>query len=146
MIREADLKDLPLLLEMGQAFLKETSYRTVLRYNEAQLSTMMTSLIQDDDGLLLVSDRGGVDGMMGMYVYEHPFSGDRMAAEAFWWMNTNVRGGSQAVRLLRRAEEWVREQGVPLMHMVAPDERVGRLYERLGYRPMEVHFYKSGVA
>jgi hypothetical protein len=31
---------------------------------------------------------------------------------------------------------------VPYLHMVAPNPRVAKFYERLGYRPLETHYYK----
>jgi len=142
MIREAVMADVPRLVAMGETFLIESQYHEVVPFRPKAMSEMMAHLIESDESLLLVSDRDRVDGMIGMYTYDHPLSGTRMAAEAFWWMSPECRGGTTGVRLLRQAEDWARQQGVPYLHMVAPNSRVAKFYERLGYRPLETHYYK----
>ena len=124
MIREAVMADVPRLVAMGETFLIESQYHEVVPFRPKAMAEMMAHLIESDESLLLVSDR------------------DRMAAEAFWWMSPECRGGTTGVRLLRQAEDWARQQGVPYLHMVAPNSRVAKFYERLGYRPLETHYYK----
>mgnify|MGYP003641633043 FL=1 len=142
MIRDATMEDLPRLMAMSETFLLQTQYHHILPYNLDSLMGLMTGLIEKEEGLLLVSDREGVDGMIGMYLYQHPISGETVAGEAFWWMSPERRGGPQALRLLRRAEAWVKSHGVPWFHMVSPNDRVSKLYTRLGYQPLEMHFYR----
>jgi hypothetical protein len=74
--------------------------------------------------------------MIGLLVFAHPMSGERVASEVFWWTNPEARG-VHGVKLLRMGEEWARTQDVVAFHMIAPDVRVGSLYARRGYREVE---------
>jgi GNAT superfamily N-acetyltransferase len=64
-----------------------------------------------------------------------------MAFEVVWWVEPEARG--DGVRLLRAAEDWAIEQGIGKMQMVAPNERVGALYERMGYLPVETSYQRT---
>jgi|TARA_R110000824_G_scaffold112149_2_gene261181 GNAT superfamily N-acetyltransferase len=149
MIREATTDDLPVLLEMGHQFVTKTIYQYVMSENPEMLRALFVGLMESESGLLLVADRGNkvtgpdVIGAMGMSVYEHPVSGDRVSSESFWWIDPEARGGRDSVRLLRTTEKWVKEQGARWMHMVAPSRRVGQFYERLGFLPLEMHYTKA---
>jgi GNAT superfamily N-acetyltransferase len=142
MIREATVSDVYAMMSMGEEFVNQTQYRNVISFNEESAFDLALNMIKNPNALLLVSERDEVDGMIGMMIYDHPLSGQRMSMEAFWWMRPEARSGLAGVRLLRKAEEWVRSKGVKWMHMIAPDERVGKFYTRLGYEPVETHFYK----
>tara|TARA_B100001013_G_scaffold335553_1_gene254086 strand:- start:724 stop:1167 length:444 start_codon:yes stop_codon:yes gene_type:complete len=145
MIREATKDDIPRLLVMAETFI-EVLYKDgagSISYNPEVLYRLMSDLIEKPDGLLLVSDREGVNGMIGMFVYPHPMSGDMVGSELFWWMSPESRGGPDAFRLLRQAEGWLRELKVPSINVAAPTPQVARVYERLGYHPFEVHFSKA---
>jgi hypothetical protein len=147
MIRLAVLDDVPAVVLMGREFIRTTKYQDVVSSNPDRLSTLMTSLIESAEGLLMVSEFNGlVRGAIGMMVYDHPMSGDRVSSETFWWMNPEDRGGRDALRLVRSAEEWVCSKGAQWVHMVAPDQRVGALYERLGYQLLELHYMKPCMA
>jgi GNAT superfamily N-acetyltransferase len=91
--------------------------------------------------ILVSGSDATITGMIAMLAYDHPFSGERMAFEVVWWVEPEARG--DGVRLLRAAEDWAMEQGIGKMQMVAPNERVGALYERLGYLPVETSYQRS---
>ena len=146
MIRTATVNDIPALVDMGRRFLQESSYGAIMPFEPDSLASTFKNLILHDDGLLLVSGDENVTGMIGMHVFKHPLSGKKMAAENFWWMNPESRGGRDALRLLRDAESWVMSQGVEWMHMIAPSAKVAEFYERLGYSPLEIHFFKQAEA
>ena len=57
------------------------------------------------------------------------------AGEVAWWVEPDARGWPRA---LRRAERWAAEMGAHQIQMIAPatNARVGRLYQRRGYRPL----------
>ena len=142
MIRPATIEDIPRLAAMGETFLLQSQYQKVFPISPESIHQLLATLISSDTALVLVSDRDGVDGAIGMYLYEHPMSGETVAGEAFWWMSPERRGGPQALRLLHRAEAWVKSRGVPWFHMVSPNDRVSKLYTRMGYQPLETHFYR----
>jgi hypothetical protein len=143
MIREATEDDIPEMLMMGKDFITSTSYKDVLSFNETQLATLLRGLIEKDTGLLLVAVDSHIKGAIGMVVHRHPMSNELVSSEAFWWMNKDDRAGFDAVRLLLKAEVWVKSQGARWAHMVAPNQKVGRFYERLGYVPLETHYTKA---
>jgi hypothetical protein len=78
--------------------------------------------------------------MIGIVAYRHPLSGVPTAGEVMWWLDPSARGGGLA--LLRHAERWAAETGAEQIQMIAPaaNARVGRLYARRGYRPLETSY------
>lgn len=142
MIRWATEDDIPSLVTMAKQFIGEY-YAETLSFNPEKLTETFTGLIQNPSGFLLVADdEGTVVGAIGLLVYDHPFTGQALSSELFWWVDPSVRGGTHGMRLLRHAEKWVKTNRIPWMHMVAPNERTKSFYKRLGYSELETHFYK----
>lgn len=144
MIRHAARKDIPRLVEMGLRFVDESSYRGRLEANAVQMMRLMDWLIDDDDGLLLVSEREGkIVGMLGAFIYTQPISGERIAGEAFWWMEPEHRKGGDGLKLARTLEDWGRSRGAERATLIAPTEDVGRVCAGLGYGRLETHYQKD---
>ena len=144
MIREATLEDIPAMVEMGQRFARIDPYKDILHENPEQMAAMGTSLIESESGIILVLEReGSLIGMIGMVCSPHFISGEMFSGEVFWWVDQEHRGNG--VRLMKAAEKWSREHGAKTMQMIAPTERVGRLYTRMGYFPTEISFQKDLV-
>lgn len=141
MIRRATVEDTPRLLEMGQRFAMETEYRDLIAINQERLSSFIETTLANPESCVLVSGSDDLTGMIALLTYDHPFSGERTAFEVVWWVDPEARG--DGVRLLRGAETWARERGIRKMQMVAPNERVGALYRRLGYAPVETSYQRS---
>lgn len=134
MIREATPLDVPALVAMGREFLATSDYHALLLDNPDQMAALATQLIAADLGVVLVADHDGtLTGMIGVLVTAHHLSAEPVAMEAFWWSSTPGDG----VRLLRASEAWARDCGAVAMQMVAPSERVGALYARMGYDLIE---------
>jgi GNAT superfamily N-acetyltransferase len=139
MIRRADAADLPALQAMALRFLAETRYAELLTPDPTHLQATVAVFLERPDGVLLVSEDGGaVVGMIALVLYLHPFTGSRTVMEVVWWVEPEARGAG--VRLLRAAETWAREQGAAYLQMVAPTDRVGAFYERLGYAKVETSY------
>lgn len=127
---------------MGTRFVAETVYAGRLAVNPVALTRTFGLLIDSDVGALFVSERDGhVVGMIGLLVFEHPFTGERAAHELFWWMEPEFRG--TGLRLLKVAEQWARDAGARHLHMVAPTREVEHVYERLGYGYLEAAYQKA---
>jgi GNAT superfamily N-acetyltransferase len=142
MIRRALPEDMDRLIAMGQRFVEETSYRDLIRIDPRRLADTIFNVVTSPDGAVFISGSDAtVTGMIAMVAYDHPYSGDRTAFELVWWVEPEARG--EGVRLLRAAEQWAREVGALRIQMVAPDERVGTLYQRLGYAPVETSYQRS---
>lgn len=139
MIRKADMRDIPRLIEMGLRFIRETGYSKHVEENPEQMRKTLDVLIPK--GLVLVADENGVVGMIGFLAYEHPLSGEKVASELFWWVDPEHRGHGK--ELMRAAEEAARHAGARKMQMIAPTEGVEVLYRRMGYTRLEAAYQRS---
>jgi hypothetical protein len=133
-VRAATLADVPALVTLGQAFLRGSAYKDLIAENPDQMAALVGRLITGEaDAVVLVADRAGtLTGMIGLVIAPHHLSGERVAMEAFWYAD-----GGDGVRLLKRAEAWASTHGAVAMQMVAPSERIGAFYARLGYGLIE---------
>mgnify|MGYP001576396753 CR=1 FL=1 len=142
MIRAAVFADIPRLVSMGERFIAETSYCGKLASNAQTLAALMHRLISHEDGTVMVSlEEGSVTGMIGAFVYEHPMSGERIAGEAFWWVEPEKRGCG--VRLMKAVEAWANDRNAVRLTMIAPTDKVARLYRACGYDKLEEHYQKD---
>src|SRR5215475_9331429 len=92
-IRAATVADVPRLVALGASFITQTAYRTLLPVNGDQIAGLLERLIADAQGVVFVLERDDVViGMIGMYGFVHPISGERVASEVFWWVEPDVRG------------------------------------------------------
>ncbi len=140
-IRPAVLADVPTLVDMGGHFLEQTAYRDVIAHSPAQMTALASFLIAGEMSTVLVAEQSGaIVGMMGLVAAPHFISGELSAGEVFWWMEPDARGAG--LRLLRAAEQWARDKGANGLQMIAPDERVGAVYQRLGYRLIERSYFR----
>lgn len=137
MIRPATLDDVPRLVEMGRAFLRTPPYAGLFADAPEVLETLIQTLIAGDATTVLVVAQGDglVVGAIGLLVAPHFASGDLLASEVFWYMDPAHRGAG--VRLLRAAERWAVAFGAVGVSMVAPNDRLGAVYERWGYQLLE---------
>lgn len=140
MIRLACEADIPRLVEMGLRFRRESEYRDVLAENAEKMRELATQLAKS--GCLVVSEREGrLVGMLGYVLFPHFLSGELVGGEVFWWVEPECRG--EGLKLLRAAEDRARSHGAKNFQMIAPNERVGSLYRRLGYKPVETSFQRA---
>lgn len=139
-VRAAVIADIPRILEMGHRFNAESPYRSVLQVTDTAMELLAHKLIPS--GWLLLSEVGGEPvGMIGFYVYAHFLSGEIVAGEIFWWVEPEHRGAGR--ELLKVAENEARRCGAKSMQMIAPDPRVGKLYERIGYKYIESSYQRD---
>jgi RimJ/RimL family protein N-acetyltransferase len=142
-LRSAQSSDLPQIVALGQRFLQSTPYARILSENPAQMQLCAEWLMTSEDGLLLIAEREDqVVGVIGVTIFPHPLSGERIAGELFWWVDPEARG-TVGLRLLRRAETWAHLCGAVKMQMIAPNQHVERMYERLGYGFIESTYQKG---
>jgi RimJ/RimL family protein N-acetyltransferase len=135
-IRRARPEDLPQLVEMGGRFLNNPDYKGVIAFVPEKVDNLMRRLGAAEDALLLVADNNGtLTGMIAFAVYDHPISGEKIGGEVFWWAEDKSSAG---LKLLRAAEAWAISKDATILQMIAPNERVGRLYKHFGYREVEV--------
>jgi GNAT superfamily N-acetyltransferase len=133
-VRLATAADIPRLVKMGQRFRSESSYSKYLAENPARMTELGHTLLAKD-GLLLAERDGETVGMLGFIVHSHFISGELVAGEVFWWMEPEFRG--EGLKLLEETKRRARLAGAKYLHMIAPNERVSRLYRHLGFEFVE---------
>lgn len=137
MIREAMVSDIPAIMEMGRRFADDAGVTETIGWDDDSVESLLHALIENDNGVLLVGDRG----MIGGIIYGHPFNNKVRLFQEFFWRSE----GAEGVKLLRRAEEMAREKGATRSYMGTmpglPD--LDRLMTRLGYTAAERTFIKE---
>jgi GNAT superfamily N-acetyltransferase len=140
-IRDATLEDVAAIVGMGQRFIAGTPYARAIEGRPSKMAAFVERLITEPDGAIFVSEYGGVlVGMIGMVLFEHPFSGERVGSEMFWWVEPEHRG--IGIRLYKRAETWAIAAGAAVIHMIAPTPDVAQLYTRLGFEYVEATYQR----
>ena len=73
-----------------------------------------------------------------------PMRGGRLIAnEEGLYIAQEHRGGGAATSLLLAAENHLRDKGVNILYMAAPNSRVAKLYERKGYKLHQTIYEKE---
>jgi len=142
-IRPATRDDIPRLVTMTRRFIAGSLYAHVLTDSPEAVAAVYTHLVDDASGGVFVAEtEAGVVGLLALARTTSLFSGQRLAVEVAWWVEPEARGCGQA--LLKAGERWAVESGADQIQMVAPacadGQRVGRLYARRGYAPLETHY------
>jgi RimJ/RimL family protein N-acetyltransferase len=139
MIRKATEADLPALITMGGQFIERTEYKEIIKTSRVQLAKYFSEILMNADATIFVFlKKGIVSGMIGLLAYIHPMTGSKVVAELFWWMDPNARG--RGLRLLKEAKKWATDRDAEVLQMVAPNDRVGKLYERLKFTRIETNY------
>lgn len=140
-IRQATEQDIPPMVNMGLHFLKGSPYAAHLEENPEQMADLGRKLLVGDNGMLVAERHGVMVGMLGYCIYTHLISGEKTAGEVFWWVEPEHRG--DGLRLLARFEAIARAAGAKKLQMIAPNEQVATVYERLGFGFMESAYQKA---
>lgn len=139
-IRPADAQDVPRIVEMGVRFIAESEYWRLGTASVDKLTALALHLMEH--GAMFVAEQdGAVVGMVGGFFYEHPMVDATIANEAVWWVEPEARG--MVGKALRETfEQWAHERQATHVVMVAPNDRVGRHYEKVGYSTLERAFLR----
>lgn len=143
-IRPATFWDVPRLVAMFQQFVETSQYAQYIGNDATCSASAIQRMVESDDAAIFVREtEHGVVGMLGVSVSVQPFSGERIAAEHFWWLDPKHRG--YGGWLLKRAEKWAKAKGATRMMMMAPVDkpRVAETYARLGYAEVERIFQRD---
>ncbi len=135
MIRAAHLSDVPRIVEMGRRFRVESTYNKHLADNPERMTRLAEQLI-GQGGLLIAEQNGDITGMIGFILHDHFISGEKFAGEIFWWQEPEYRG-IDGLKLLREAEKVARAAGAKYLQMIAPNDRITKLYKLRGYEFVE---------
>lgn len=138
MVKQATPDDFPSILEMGRRFHEFSPWRDRPFSDEATLE-MLHRITESDDAVLFTNGTGILGGVVAP-IY---FGGGVVAQELFWFAD---KGGRE---LLDAFEQWADDKGASGVLMISlamdekTDERMGKIYERRGYRLRERNYYKG---
>ncbi|MHB1260330.1 MAG: GNAT family N-acetyltransferase [Thermoplasmatota archaeon] len=142
-VRLAEPGDLARIVEMGVLFVAESPYGRIAPAVPGRIAELASRLATSSVGVIFVSEVDGkVVGMIGGHVFDHPMLDAIVASEVAWWLDPPFRSGRLGVELMRRFEQWASDMGATHVEMVAPNERVGQFYERVGYTQVETAYVR----
>lgn len=144
-LRYATRADVAEIERMGLRFLSiDGPYGGRFKTSPAALRRLLELMLQPTAfALVLEVAPGRLVGMFGAFLFEHPITGQRVASELCWWVDPEARGASiKAGTMVKCAVEWARENGAEWFEMIAPNERVSRFYERIGFERTDIHHIK----
>ena len=137
MIRPYAVHDLKAVLALGSAMHAESRYST-LDFDPRKLDDLSDSVLSDGRYLALVAEvDGDVVGLLVGYVMPHWFGHDLTSGDLAVYVTPSHRKGMIGVKLVKAYTEWALSKGVkePMLGVSAGimPERIGALYQRLGY-------------
>lgn len=144
MVRALTVNELAEAAQMGPAFFAEGGLPG--SFVPDIFATKWASLIEQGIGFILGLFREGkLSGAFGAIVAEDLNNGELVANECFWFVQPEARG--RGFELLLAYEEEARKRGAKrcsMIHLKAlQSERLGELYERRGYAPIETSYFKE---
>ena len=135
------------VVRLVENFHKETLSEFDGEFNPAALADTIAKIKENNavNSFLLIDDHWICQGILAGVVGKSFSSGRELFQEIIWYVEAAFR--SHGVRLLLEAEKILKNRGVSTMIMAVLEnsktEKIKRLYERIGYKPMQVHYVKN---
>lgn len=149
-IRRATVDDVPVITDMGIRFYLLRAFRGKgFQLHTRSLDTVLRHLIEQGAGLVVAAERDGrlAGSMIGII---SPWIGDvsqLIVQEVWWWVDAEYQGEFIGKRMFRFYEDQAREMGISFSivgtHDFDGEDKLGRVYERLGYRHLQHDFIKE---
>lgn len=142
MIRPSEMSDLPEALELFKVFHANTEGNYGVGYNETDVKTSIQGFLAEGLCYTLEID-GKVKGFIGGVI--QPMLSDfsqKMFVECSWYVDPKFR--KDGLKLLKEVEKYCEAHEIDFVligHM--GDRDYGKIYNRLGYKPFEVHYMKD---
>ena len=108
------------------------------------------AIIKSEQGIIFAAfDDGEIIGAIGGMAFPEPYSGELIVQEFFWFVRPGHRG-TAGIRLYKAFEEWSRDKQAVAIRMVhlmdSMPEKLSRVYQQLGYTPVETMYTKELAA
>lgn len=145
MIRAAIPSDVHRIVQLGSRSLQDGPYAGMLKDTPERSAEYALQVINGANGkvLLYENEQGKVSGLLGFIIFPHYFTQEQTATEIIWYVEPEERKGGGAMHLLWEAEKQAKAMGATRMGFTAPDSKIGELYERFGYKKVEVTYMKE---
>lgn len=142
MIRYAVRADINRCVELIQESHKAAGFEFKFMPDCAR-SIFLQHVFDVDKECIVLELDGQIEGLLLCAHGQHPFGAGRVSKETLWYISMAGRGGN-AIKMLKQYEKWATEQKCDIIAMASlVSNDVSKLYERLGYKPLEVHFIKA---
>jgi len=130
-------------LELVYSFHKEALSEYALKINQDTLVKFFDKCVEQS--FLLIDDATNkCIGLIAGIETTNQVSDERMFEEKIWYINQAYR--SNGVYFFNKVQEMLKADGFDIMTMVclanSKTEKLFKLYERLGFVPMEHHFMR----
>ncbi len=136
MIRRAVLDDIPALLAMGAKFSERAKLKDHVGYDPDSMADTFRLLIEQGHPVFI-----GGKGAIGATQFPHPFNRQHVVAQELFWWSEAGEGLLLLDALSKHCEEFCDSLVMITLEAIEP-ERIGRLYQRLGFVPLERSFVK----
>ncbi len=128
-------------LALVKAFHKEALSEYALKIDEDALIKFF-DLCVAQSFLLIIDNK--CEGLIAGQEMKNPVSGERIFQETIWYISEPFR--KYGVYLFNQAQEILKQEGYAAIVMVclanSKTEKLFKLYERMGFVPMEHHFIR----
>lgn len=139
MVRFATEEDVDNIVTMAMKFADSSSYKGMM--DENKIRAIVESLVKMNkkEGTILICEGGFLAAMTNPFM----FGLDYIATEIAWWVDEDKRQTGLGTDLLRAFEEWAKHIGCKYATMISLDDKLGNLYERMGYKLYERAYMKE---
>ena len=149
-IRLATEKDYDDVLRMSKSFFEASTYNR-LTYTSDGIENLFNEYLKSDKTeiivLVLVNESDEPIGMLVGAKSVPFFTTEFIASELAWWVDPEYRKTRQSIDLVKAYEVWAKKVGCSVVTMAniptLNGEKIGKLYEKLGYFKNEVSYMKE---
>lgn len=144
MIREAEVRDFPAILDLSREFWTHTMFSEPF---EAEHTQKMVEMAYDHELLAVLEVDDHIVGFVaGISSFLLGSTQAKCGTELAWWVKPAHRGGRNGIALLNFIEQLAARNGIKYWTMVSMEssmpEQVGKMYEKMGYARSETSYTK----
>ena len=148
-VRSVQPSDAKQLMELGIQFHKESPFHSRYKFDKDKSFDFMKYLALSEKSCMYACEKDGdiITGFVGGQLRSMYYTHDVYASEAIFYVKPEFRGGRTAILLLRKFEEWAKNnkaKDVELGVVTSIDpEKADRFFKKSGYNYMGANFYKE---
>lgn len=137
----ATVEDLPEIMDFAMKFIAVTGYADYS--DEATIEQLAKNLITGPQNISIILLKPGI-GMLAGMSSPFVFGPHLIASEVAWWVEPDKRGQKDGEELVDAFEYWAKHKaGCTLITLTSLDDKVGKFYEKKGYKLHERAYMKN---
>jgi N-acetylglutamate synthase-like GNAT family acetyltransferase len=137
MIRKAEDKDVPELIDLTISFCKTTPISSLAEVSREKITEAYLDIIIEGKGICFVSlSNTGIEGFIIGSLGELPFTTEKSGVVICWWVTPTRQGLGSSEKLLEAFTEESRRVGARNIVIAAVEPPRGRTIERLYKREL----------